>query len=81
MEQSKTASAVEAIVNILIGCGVAYASQVVVFPIVGIHNVSHGTHLQITAYFTLISFARSYVIRRFFATKINKLAWAVAGRR
>lgn len=80
MEQSKTASAIEAIANIIIGVGVALGSQYVVFPLVGIHNVSHQTHLEITAFFTLISFVRSYLIRRFFATKLKNLAAGIAAR-
>lgn len=66
MNQSRLGSAVEAIVNILIGMGVALGSQYVVFPLVGIHGVSHATHLWITFWFTLISFVRSYFVRRWF---------------
>lgn len=81
MEQSKKASAIEALVNIAIGLGVALGSQYIVFPLVGIHNVSHGTHIQITIWFTAISFARSYFIRRFFATRIHSWAEKAAQRR
>lgn len=77
--QTKLVSSIEALVNILIGMGVAYASQVIVFPIVGIHGTPATTHLQITAYFTAISFARSYVVRRFFARGLNEtlVRWLV----
>lgn len=66
MRQSRAASAVEAIVNILIGMGVALGSQYIIFPLVGIYNVSHSVHIQITVWFTLISFIRSYAVRRIF---------------
>jgi len=71
MKQSKTVSAIESAVNILIGAGVALGSQYIVFPLVGIENVSHSTHLEITAWFTLISFVRSYSIRRWFSGPLH----------
>lgn len=80
-EQSRRASAIEAFANIAIGMGVALGSQYLVFPLVGIENVSHRTHIEITAWFTLISFIRSYCIRRFFATKIHALAQRAASLR
>ncbi len=73
MTQSRAASAIEALTNIAIGMGVALASQYLVFPLVGIHNVSHSTHIQITLWFTVISFLRSYLIRRFFTAHFNRL--------
>lgn len=81
MEQSRKASAIEAVVNIIIGMGVALGSQYLVFPLVGIENVSHKTHIEITVWFTFISFIRSYFIRRFFATKIHRMAERAAGLR
>ena len=70
MAQSKKASVAEAIINIAIGMGIALGSQYIIFPIVGI-DVSHATHIQITIFFTVISFARSYLIRRWFTTRLN----------
>jgi hypothetical protein len=81
MQQSKRTSAIEALVNIVLGVGVALGSQYVVFPLVGIHDVSHSVHIQITAWFTAISFARSYLIRRFFATYIHQLAVKASRRK
>ena len=69
--QTRLASAVEAAVNIAIGMGVALASQYAVFPFFDIY-VSHSAHIQITIWFTLISFVRSYFIRRWFSQKLNK---------
>ena len=80
MEQTKLVSVVEALVNIVIGMGVALLSQYIVFPLVGIHNVSHATHLEITAWFTLISFARSYCIRRFFANGLHRTVVRIVTR-
>jgi len=64
--QSRMHSLFESSLNVLVGAIVAFTSQYIVFPIVGIHNISLETHLEITAWFTLISVARSYVIRRWF---------------
>ncbi|MBS7812270.1 hypothetical protein KHU32_15075 [Roseococcus sp. XZZS9] len=59
-------SLVESGANIVVGFGVAIASQLVVFPMVGIPPQNLSTHLEIGAWFTLISLARSYCIRRWF---------------
>lgn len=69
--QTRLISAIEAIVNIIIGMGVALASQYVIFPLVGIHGVSHATHIEITVWFTLVSFVRSFTIRRWFSRRLN----------
>lgn len=63
MSQSKSASAAEAVVNTMIGLGVALLAQRVIFPLYGIHN-SYETDLQIVLWFTIISVARSYLLRR-----------------
>lgn len=63
--QSRRASLVEALINILIGYGVALASQFLIFPLYGIH-VDLKTNIYIGLWFTLVSLVRSYVIRRAF---------------
>ena len=63
--QTKTGSIIEAIANVLVGYGVAVVSQVLVFPMVGIH-VELKTNLLIGLIFTVISLVRSYVLRRYF---------------
>lgn len=77
MNQTKLESLVESIVNILIGYGVALLSQLVVFPVFGIH-VPLSTNLWIGAWFTVISLARSYVIRRFFNAGLHKTSMSIA---
>lgn len=67
--QKKTHSFIESIVNVLVGYGVAFAAQVLVFPAFGI-NVSLKTNFHMTNIFTVISIVRSYCIRRAF----NKIA-------
>lgn len=65
MSQSRLGSAVEAVVNVLVGYGIAVASQVAIFPLFGIH-IPLTDNLLIGVFFTLISLVRSYVLRRAF---------------
>jgi hypothetical protein len=76
MRQSKISSLVEALVNISIGYFVALASQLIVFPMVGIH-IPLSTNIEIGAWFTLISLIRSYIIWRWFNARIHAAALRV----
>jgi hypothetical protein len=70
--QSKFFSLIEALTNTAVGFVVALLSQLMVFPCFGIHL---GTlqNLQIVGIFTAISVARSYLIRRFFTRKTERV--------
>jgi len=63
--QTRLASLIESATNIAIGYIVALLSQLVVFPMFDIH-VSIQDNLAIGAWFTVISLARSYAVRRWF---------------
>lgn len=63
--QSKKHSLTESIVNVAIGYGVALISQLLIFPLYGIH-ISLSDNVMIGAWFTVISILRSYVLRRAF---------------
>jgi len=63
--QSRRLSLIEAVANVAVGLGVAYGTQVVVFPLFGF-NATTGQHVAITAIFTAVSLVRSYAIRRIF---------------
>ena len=65
MNQSRTMSAAESVANVVIGYGIALATQVVVFDALQI-PVSLGQNLCIGAVFTVVSLVRSYIWRRFF---------------
>lgn len=67
-KQSKLDSALEALTNIMIGAGVALGAQYLWFPVIGYH-LTHSEHLLTTAVFTVVSFLRSYAIRRLFNGK------------
>jgi len=66
--QTKFHSLIESFSNILIGYSVAILSQLLIFPFFDI-NISLSDNLLIGVWFTLISLARSYILRRAF----NKL--------
>lgn len=63
--QSRIGSAIESVVNVIVGYGVAVAAQVLIFPLFNI-QVSTGEHLAIGGLFTVVSLVRSYTLRRIF---------------
>jgi hypothetical protein len=63
MSQSKRASLVEAVVSTLVGVLVGLVAQWVFFPMYGIYT-SYETDLWLVFWFTIVSFIRSYVMRR-----------------
>ena len=65
MGQTKFQSFIESLTNILIGFVVAFVSQVVIFHQFGV-EISLGRNLEMTVYFTIVSFIRSYTLRRIF---------------
>jgi hypothetical protein len=73
MNQSKLESFIETCINTAIGYVVALLSQLLVFPLVGIH-VPLSTNLEIGAWFTLISIVRGYIIRRWFNARLKSAA-------
>ena len=65
MKQSKLMSLAEALLNVAIGYIIAVATQLLVFPIFGL-QVSITDNLLIGAFFTVVSIARSFAVRRLF---------------
>ncbi len=65
MKQSHRMSMVEAAANVVIGYGIAIATQMAVFPIFGI-RISFADDLAIGLVFLLVSLIRSYMLRRVF---------------
>lgn len=64
-KQTKKHSIYESIANTIIGLVVSYAVQRLIFPLYGI-KISESTNLQITFIFFVVSFLRSYALRRVF---------------
>jgi len=65
MKQSRWMSLVEAVTNVLVGYGVAVATQWVVFPLFGLHATLQD-NLVIGLIFMAVSLVRSYLLRRAF---------------
>ena len=63
--QSRWMSLLEAVINILVGYGLAIATQLVVFPLFGLH-ASLSENLLIGCFFVGVSLIRSFAIRRLF---------------
>lgn len=72
MSQSRIGSLIESGTNIAIGYGIALASQLVIFPLYGVH-IPLSDNIMIGAWFTVISLARSYAIRRWFNGKTTQV--------
>lgn len=66
--QHKKYSLLESIVNVVVGYFIALLTQILLFPLLGI-AVSLKQNIMIGVVFTIISIARSYLLRRIF----NKL--------
>lgn len=66
--QTRSQSMIESVANVAIGYFVAIGAQMVIFPAMGI-RVELKDNLIIGLFFTAVSIARSYAVRRIF----NKL--------
>lgn len=78
MNQTRLGSLIETAVNTAIGYGVALVSQLAIFPLFDIH-VPFSANLWIGAWFTVISIARGYVLRRWFNARLRRAAERLAG--
>jgi hypothetical protein len=65
VKQSRRMSLVESLVNIVVGFGINMTAQIYVFALFGVH-ISLATSFYIGVFFTVISIARSYLLRRAF---------------
>lgn len=63
--QSRFASLVEAIANVMLGYAAATLTQILVFPLFGI-VISLAQNMILGVIFTAVSLARSYLLRRAF---------------
>jgi len=65
MNQSRLISLAEAVTNVVVGYGIAIATQLTVFPVFGLQP-SLGENLLLGVVFTGVSLLRSYLVRRAF---------------
>jgi hypothetical protein len=71
MKQSRAMSLVESVANVVVGYGVAVVTQILVFPVFGLH-ATLAQNLKMGILFTVVSLARSYALRRLFgATRMG----------
>tara|TARA_R110000744_G_C19313376_1_gene556963 strand:+ start:1270 stop:1482 length:213 start_codon:yes stop_codon:yes gene_type:complete len=63
--QTRKQSAIEAVMNIFIGCTINFIANFTLFPLFG-WEISIQQNLIIGVIYTIISFARSYLLRRFY---------------
>ena len=76
MKQSRLMSLVESLANVLVGYGVAVATQMLMFPLFGL-AVTVTENLLIGLIFTAVSIVRSYALRRGFeALRVRQSARA-----
>ena len=69
--QTKLQSFTEIIINTIVGYTIAVLSQLIIFPMFGV-NLAFTDNLMIANYFTVISIAKGYAIRRFYNWYHNK---------
>jgi len=79
MTQTRLGSFIEALVNVLIGYWIAVFTQHLIFPLFG-YYVSFHDNLLIGLVFTVISIARSYVLRRFFNSHLHRFSTKLVER-
>ena len=65
MKQSRLMSLVESIANVIVGYGVAVVTQILIFPVFGLQTTL-GQNLAMGGVFTIVSLARSFLLRRLF---------------
>lgn len=71
MSQTRLGSFVEALINTLVGLVISLISTIILLPLVGIHSTM-SQNVQLTVYFTAVSIARSYLLRRYFNARLHK---------
>lgn len=65
MKQSRAMSLAESLANVAVGYGVAVVTQILIFPVFGLHTTL-AQNLMMGAIFTVVSIGRSYALRRLF---------------
>lgn len=65
MKQSKFMSMLESIINIVVGFGISLAAQIFFLPLLGV-SISFSQNLTFALIMTVISIARSFILRRVF---------------
>jgi len=77
MTQTRLGSLYEALMNVAIGFAINFVANLVILPLVGFH-ISVGQNFFIGVLYTIVSVARSYVIRRWFNARLHAMAERLA---
>ena len=77
MKQSKLGSAIEVLINILIGFAINWIANIWLLPLYGF-NITGGQAFSIGLIFTIISVVRSYLLRRFFNGHLHRVSARLA---
>lgn len=80
MSQTRLGSFIEAWINVLIGLGINLTANAVILPMIGF-SITLQQNLFIGVLYTIISVARSYVVRRWFNAYIVRAAEKMAGEK
>ena len=80
MNQTRLGSFIEAWINVAIGFAINFCANLLILPLIGF-NISVSQNLFIGVLYTIISVARSYVIRRWFNARLHRTAQRLAGVR
>ena len=77
MRQTKLGSFYESLINVAIGFGINFVANLVILPLFGF-DITLTDNLYIGLLYTVVSVARSYVVRRFFDRRIHEAAQRMA---
>ena len=78
MNQTRLGSFIEAWVNVVIGFAINFAANILILPAFGFTSLTLATNFVIGLVYTVISVARSYVIRRWFNARLQRMAEKLA---
>ena len=78
MDQTRLGSLIEAGINVLIGFAINMAANFVILPLVGF-EITLAQNLFIGVLYTLVSVARSYIVRRWFNARLRAASLRMAG--
>ena len=78
MTQTRLGSLIEAFINVLIGFGINFSANLVILPMYG-YTPTLWDNFEIGLLYTVVSIARSYIIRRWFNAKLHAAAQRLAG--
>ena len=79
MNQTRLGSLIEALANVAIGFGINWVANMAILPLFGFH-VTGSQAFGIGVFFTFISVARSYALRRWFNARLQAAAQGLARR-